>query len=339
MLIDGTNQKNLTNNPAIDKDYRISKDGKKIFFQRERLFYDQPGDDIWSMDMDGGNQINLINTEDTLDIIYDISEDKVLYYSKDLRDPTQPDKLLSDRICTMNLDGTGKDIICEAGNAAEFRSIHFSPQGRIFFTMIVPKEPDQKINREIFTINPDGSDFIRLTTTNDYDEFIDDISSTKIVFRSMLMVGPDQFYDLYIMNHDKTNLLTLANDPANDGYAQFLDDGTITFISDRGKARDNYDIYSIYPDGSNLTRLTDNSYCNTQIAIRPKTGEKVGSLEGTLKGGTETIEGGRIELLKDNTIIRTAMSNSSGGFIIENIPLGLYILKAKAKGFQTGFYQ
>jgi len=320
--------------------YRLSKDQKRLFFTRQMGLYlgVMPNNDIWVMELDGGTQTNLTNTEDISERLCDISETKLLYHAEDL-DKTKP---RAERLWVMDTNGSNKIMLAEEGLSALFSTIQFSPSGKVFFTKMVPEIPapeNQKINREAFSVNSDGSDLTRLTKTNDYNERIDDISSTKIALRVQPTTGTDPLYDLWTRNIDGTNPMNLTDSPlSDDGYGQFLDDGTITFLSNRGKSREEYDIYSIYPDGSNLTRLTDNPYCNTQIAIRPKIEEKVGNLKGTLKG-TVTIEGGQIELLQGNQIVRTTMSNSSGFFIIENIPLGLYTLKAEKNSYQTAFYQ
>ncbi len=60
MNADGSNQQNLTNNPADDRDPSWSPDGKRIAFMSRR----DGNNEIYVMDADGGNQQNLTNNPD-----------------------------------------------------------------------------------------------------------------------------------------------------------------------------------------------------------------------------------------------------------------------------------
>ena len=56
--IDGSNQQNLTNNPAEDYAPTFSPDGSKIAFVSNR----DGNSEIYIMNIDGSNQTNLTNT-------------------------------------------------------------------------------------------------------------------------------------------------------------------------------------------------------------------------------------------------------------------------------------
>ena len=58
MTVDGSDQTQLTNNPAGDAQPSFSPDGSKIVFQSDRM----GNDDIWVMNADGSDQTQLTNT-------------------------------------------------------------------------------------------------------------------------------------------------------------------------------------------------------------------------------------------------------------------------------------
>src|SRR4030095_16767341 len=60
MNTDGSNQTNLTNNPADDNSPAISADGRRIDFASNR--YDNNSSEIYVMNSDGSNQTRLTNS-------------------------------------------------------------------------------------------------------------------------------------------------------------------------------------------------------------------------------------------------------------------------------------
>jgi len=74
----------------------------------------------------------------------------------------------------------------------------------------------------------------------------------KIVFTSYR----DSNFEIYIMNADGSNQTRLTNNPANDNWPSWSNDGTkIAFCSNRDG---NLEVYVMNVDGSNQTRLTNN---------------------------------------------------------------------------------
>ncbi len=112
---------------------------------------------------------------------------------------------------------------------------------------------DRNGNPEIYTMNPDGSNQVRLTVS----PFIDggptwSSDSQKIAFYT----ERDGNYEIYSMSVDGTNLINLTNNPWDDENPDWSPDMTkIVYDSIRDG---NYEIYLMNADGSNQTRLTDN---------------------------------------------------------------------------------
>jgi Tol biopolymer transport system component len=126
-----------------------------------------------------------------------------------------------------------------------------SQTGRIAFTS------ERTGNREIFTINPDGSDLRRLTG-NPADDVYPSWSpdGSLIVFESQRGITPT----LYIMNADGSNIRRLLDTDTVDGMPDWSPDGSrIVFASWRETQSE---IYVINADGTDLRRLTNDRYAD-----------------------------------------------------------------------------
>jgi WD40-like Beta Propeller Repeat len=124
--------------------------------------------------------------------------------------------------------------------------------GRIAFASV---RDTGATNLEIFTMNPDGSDVVRLTNAVGNDQLPTwSPDGTKIAFISVR----DGNNEVYVMNADGTNQTRLTNHTSTDTTPTWSPDGTkIAFASTRPG---NAEIYTMNAsDGSNITRLTTNS--------------------------------------------------------------------------------
>jgi Tol biopolymer transport system component len=136
-------------------------------------------------------------------------------------------------------------------------SIAFDPisAGKIAFMST------QDGNPEIYTVNPDGSGLARLTYSDAGDiapAWSPD--GTRIAFGcgigpetdgGIRWVGPS---DICLMDADGRRLVRLTNDPVSDGEPTWSPDGSRIAFRREG------DIYTMKPDGADLTRLTTDAF-------------------------------------------------------------------------------
>lgn len=108
---------------------------------------------------------------------------------------------------------------------------------------------------EIYTVNPDGTELVRLTNSPGYDaEGSYSADGKHIVFTSSRDGDPD----LYIMDADGKNVRQLTNQPGYDGGPFFSPDGRwVIFRSDRQKEH-MLQLFAISFDGRTEVQLTDN---------------------------------------------------------------------------------
>ena len=140
-----------------------------------------------------------------------------------------------------------------------------APQGKIAFSAQVEYE-----NHELFVVNADGSNLVRLTNQEGFDN--DPVWSpdgSKIAFVSTRFGN----WDICIMNADGSNVIRVTDHSANDFHPSWSPDGQkLVFQSNRDTqnikyrdARDEFDIYQLYIvnlDGNDVQRLTQNPYTN-----------------------------------------------------------------------------
>ncbi|MEW5884029.1 MAG: DPP IV N-terminal domain-containing protein [Armatimonadota bacterium] len=119
-------------------------------------------------------------------------------------------------------------------------------------------------NREIYVMNEDGSNQVRLTNSPTEDIIsLYSPDGTKIVFHSH-RVGNGE---VHVMDADGSNVVNLTNNPNYDSHPRWTPDGRrILFTSDRDG---NYELYWMNADGSQQTRLTNNPGQDWMPAISP----------------------------------------------------------------------
>ncbi|MFN8576453.1 MAG: DUF5050 domain-containing protein [Candidatus Sericytochromatia bacterium] len=142
-------------------------------------------------------------------------------------------------------------------------SVNPLQDGKIVFV----SERDE--NPEIYLMSPDGKYTQRLTQNNSFDimpSFSPD--GTKIAFVSERDGNPE----IYVMNSDGTSPMRLTNNYSYDYSPSWSPDGSkIIFVSNRGDtniqgqgtspvSKISFKIYVMNADGTNQTKLTENSF-------------------------------------------------------------------------------
>ena len=211
--------------------------------------------EIYVMNADGSGQTRLTNNP-AADSWPSWSPDgrRITFISsRDDPDPNDDERIWN--IYVMNSDGSGQTRLT---NDSAWHSLpRWSPDGhRIAFQSYLDGD------WEIILMNADGSGQTRLTDNSAGDaEPSWSPDGRRIAFQS----NRDENAEIYVMNADGSGQTRLTDNPARDIRPSWSPDGRhIAFSSDRDDPDpdDNDRIMSIYVmnvDGSDETRLTDNS--------------------------------------------------------------------------------
>ena len=252
---DGTNPRNLTNNPAWDTDASWSPDGRKIAFSSDR----DGNREIYLMNFDGTGQVRLTNNP---------AEDRDSRWSPDgTKIAFASDRDGNFEIYLMNADGSDQRNL--TNNPSLDREPAWSPDGR----KIAFWSDRDMFNQDIYVMNSDGTNLTRLTT----DPGIDygpswSPDGNKIAF----VTRRDGNSEIYLMNSDGTNQVNLTNNPAQDDQASWSADGAkIAFRSNRDV---NDEVYLMNPDGTNPQNLTHNPAWDGRPCWAPVPPDGLGAL-------------------------------------------------------------
>ena len=286
---DGTDETNLTNNPAIDMTPEWSPDGTRIAFASDRDGFPVLLD-IFVMNADGTSPINLTNSTNT-DLAPSWSPDGTKIAFHTFRDAGIG---LQSEIYVMDADGSNQVNLTQ--NAAIDVFPKWSPDGtKIAFMRQVPFSSDA----EIFVMSATGANQTNITNNPAADGSASwSPDGSKIAFGSS---RDDNFGEVYVMNADGSGVVRLTTEGGN-GEPAWSPDGTkIVFATDRDG---DLQIYAMNADGSNQVSLTAPPGRNSL----PHWGVAPGSAPTTCEEGVSQARTRIAQLLSNRPLYRLVLN-------------------------------
>ncbi|MEA2022750.1 MAG: Ig-like domain-containing protein [Actinomycetota bacterium] len=233
----------LTNDSFFKSGPAWSPDGSKIAFWSQR----GGGHNVWLMDADGSNPVNLTAAplSDNYEPSWSPDGSKIAFMTG--RDANS-------EIYVMNADGSDPKNL--SNDSAWDGDPAWSPDGsKIAFSS------NRDGNYEIFVMNADGSDPKNLSNTAVAENAVPAWSpdGSKIAFTS----DRDGNNEVYVMDADGSDPKNLSKNPVYDQDPAWSPDGSkIAFTSDRDG---DWDIFMMNPDGSDVGHLTDHPAHEYQV--------------------------------------------------------------------------
>jgi TolB protein len=236
---DGTGLRDLTCNPTLHAYSQYpawSADGKKIVFQNDADDADEFGRDLWVMDANGRNRVNITNTPnvDEWQPAWFPSGKKIAYRAAGIE------------VLTLNAKGKATKTTRLTSDAADPA---VSPNGkRLAFTGYRDGDSEIYVMR---TDAPEGPNNrpVKLTDNATYSDSQPDWSpdGSRIVYSS---ARGGNWEDIFVMRADGSGKKNLTRNPARDQHPVFSPDGRwVAFDSDRN-------LWKMRIDGTRLTQLT-----------------------------------------------------------------------------------
>lgn len=242
MNADGSGVTQLSSGPAEDRDPIVSPDGARITFASNRT----GNFELWVMDIDGANPVNISAGMGVLERQYAWSPDgsKLAWADCEL------DESYSCRpyeIRVANADGTGSLNVSNDSAAIDMDPT-WSPDGQKI-AFVSARSGDQ----DIWTVNADGTGLAQLTTSTDI-EYAPEWSPNGdriLYFRAVTGSGTE----MWVMNADGSGQAALVSPGEFFNGARWSPRGdAIAFLSGADGA---LDLYVMGADGSGRINLTN----------------------------------------------------------------------------------
>ncbi len=216
MAADGSNPRNLTNNPHYDMSPSWSPDGKQIVFASlSRFALDEDPAlyfDIYVMAADGGNPHNLTNSPNDDRFPSWSPDGGQIVFSARRDGHFENEHAITYEIYVMEADGMNQQRLTE--NRSNDWDPVWSPDGnRIAFAS--DRKGDLQ-NFEIYVMDADGGNEQKLTENRENDRFPSwSPDGERIVFASE-RDGNWESLEIYVMDADGGNPQNLTNNPQAD---------------------------------------------------------------------------------------------------------------------------
>ena len=280
MAPDGSGQRRLTHDPAVDEEPSWSPDGKRIAFTSERV--ESAGTEVFVMNADGSDERQLTSGHPGGDRDPAWSPDGSMICFRSNRERAPGTRQLPWRDWVMNADGSGQRHW--SGNWNQYPcNAAKSPDGRrIAFVFDFGNTGYENYVSDLNVMNVDGSGKRRLTTGQQADRFAWSPDSRRIAFESTVSPkrGGNGTFEIYVITADGSRQQRLTWNSVDDDEAEWSPDGTkIAFSRQDADACDiaaadtfgecNDDIYVMNADGSEQRRLTDNRKLDAEPAWSP----------------------------------------------------------------------
>ena len=281
---DGQTVRRLTKHPQYDASPAWSPDRQKITFMSFRDEHERQGrvgitGDIWVMNPDGTNPINLTQSPERWDRSPSWSPDgkQIIFGSAGFFKG-----VVRSDIWVMDADGGNRRNL--TNDDAIDVNPDWSPDGkRIAFSSNRAGDwkKDFEGRWEIFVMNSDGTNLTNLTNHPARDGGAAwSPDGKQIAFSSNRdedgEKDPDANKDIYVMNADGTNPINLTNHPARDSGPAWSPDGKqIAFSSNREGRHweldpsENWEVFVMNADGTNLINLTNHPAWDSGPAWEP----------------------------------------------------------------------
>ncbi|HEC45091.1 MAG TPA: DUF5050 domain-containing protein, partial [Bacteroides sp.] len=259
MDVNGSNVSRLTNNPAVDSVPSWSPDGSKIAFTSQRDIYYE----IYVMNTDGSNQTRITNiSADNYGPSWSPDGSQIAFHST--RDS-------NNEIYVMNADGSNQTRLTN-NLANDFypswaRPVYHEMPGTVTLTSPNGGENWTASTTQNITWTSSSVTNVKLEYTTD-----NGTNWTEIIASTAASAGS---YSWTIPIRPSTNCKVKISDASDAGINDESDaaftitestDETIAFQSNKDG---NAEIYVMNPDGSNKTRLTNNSAADSHPSWSP----------------------------------------------------------------------
>jgi len=245
MDADGSNETRLTQNDFDDEAPHFSPNGKFIATESGK---DRTRRQIYVMNADGSNHKAITNMESYQGYPTWSSDGSKLFFDSDKN---------GGGIYSVNKDGTDLKKVTEQGSGT---FINHAPDGsKILFYGTKNGEE----HGGLYTMDSDGQNWKKINNDNfQYIAATWNPASFKLVNAAIDKIQKIAFHsnrdgnsEIYSIHADGTNEKRLTNNDANDGFPSWSPDGSKVLFQSNREGEDDFFIYVMNADGSNVQKI------------------------------------------------------------------------------------